>query len=237
VLATGSGLRGEGTLQGPMATPGQVRHYFPCPALSQDGRPISEAAPALPDAKARSPAGPALALVLATVPLGFSGGVGGEAPSPGEGWARSGVRGSRPRAGVTAAASGKSGKRAASGGRLWGQRRGRPLLCGLAPRAMATAPHPAPPRAGRAAPGALRTSPPTGGGANGRARTHGHAHWGRRASGGAPRAPGALGPRVPVLPPGACPQVLQHEPRGSGVYLRRFCLCLGVSLVGPLVCP
>lgn len=54
------------------------------------------------------------------------------------------------------------------GGRCGGSARGRPLVCGRAPRAMATAP----PTAQPAAWGAVRTYPPTGGGAHGRAGTH-----------------------------------------------------------------
>lgn len=92
------------------------------------------------------------------------------------------------------------------GGSCGGSARGRPLVCGRARRAMATAPP-------TAAWGAVRTSPPTGGGAHGRARTQARARtlgppgaWGR--------AEGARCARAHVTPCHlwACPQVLQSEP-------------------------
>lgn len=110
-------------------------------------------------------------------------------------------------------AGGKSGQRR-SGGR-GAVPVAAPLVCGRAPRAMATVP-PAP--HSRAAPGAVRTSPPTGGGAHQRARTHGHAHSGRpRAPGGEPEAPGALGPPCPRPPAyGRVPRCSSVSPPGWG---------------------
>lgn len=78
------------------------------------------------------------------------------------------------------------------GGSCGGSARGHPLVCGRAPRAMATAP----PTAQPAAWGAVRTSPPTGGGAHGRARMHARARtlgppgaWGRAQGARCARAP------------------------------------------------
>lgn len=98
------------------------------------------------------------------------------------------------------------------GGSCGGSARGRLLVCGRARRAMATAP----PTAHPAAWGAVRTSPPTGGGAHERARTHARARrlglpgaWGR--------AQGARCARVPVTHCHlwACLQVLQVSPEGG----------------------
>lgn len=97
------------------------------------------------------------------------------------------------------------------GGSCGGSAHGRPLVCGRARRTMATAP----PTAQPAAWGAVRTSPPTGGGAHGWARTHGHARSARLAPRGAPRAPGALEPLSPTVTLWACLQVLQVSPEGG----------------------
>lgn len=107
-----------------------------------------------------------------------------------------------------------------------------PLVCGRAPRAMATAP----PRLAAGPPrGAVRTSPPTGGDTHRRARTHRRAHLGHpRASWGRPVCWSLSLPLHPEEAYGRVPQVLQSEPLGAGVYLRRFSLCPGVSLSAPV---